>query len=150
MMEAVSYLNSFDLRPEEVISTQDRPHRLAVTWLYELPFGPGKQKFNPTNKVASKLVGGWQIQGIYTMQSGGALGFGNAIFTGNLKDIPLPSDQRSASRWFNIDAGFDRATARQLSWNVRTLSSRFNGIRSDGPNNMDLSVIKNTQIKEKA
>ncbi|MCX6628280.1 MAG: TonB-dependent receptor [Candidatus Solibacter sp.] len=149
MMEAVSYLNSFDTRPEEVISSQDRTHRLALTGLYELPFGPGKPLLGSTNKVASRLVSGWQIQGIYTLQSGGALGFGNAIFTGNLKDIPLPKDQRTVSRWFNIDAGFDRATARQLSWNVRTLSSRFSGIRSDGPNNIDLSVIKNTQIKER-
>jgi hypothetical protein len=148
MMEAVSFLNSFDLRPEEVISTQDRPHRMAVTWLYELPFGPGKTMANFSNKFVSKLVSGWQIQGIYTYQSGGALGFGNAIFTGNLKDIPLASDKRSVNRWFNIDAGFDRAVARQLSWNVRTFSSRFSGIRSDAPNNVDLSVIKNTQITE--
>ncbi len=42
MMEAVSYLNSFDPRPEEVISSQDRTHRTALTMIYELPFGKGK------------------------------------------------------------------------------------------------------------
>jgi hypothetical protein len=149
LMEALSYLNSFDPTPERAISSQDRPHRLALTLMGELPFGRGKPWLSSGNKFLLGLVGGWQAQGIFTYQSGGPLGFGNAIFTGNLHDIPLPSDQRSAARWFNINAGFERSTARQLSWNVRTLSSRFSGVRSDGPNNVDLSLIKNTRIRER-
>jgi hypothetical protein len=152
-MEALSFLNATDLRPEEVISSQDRPHRLAVTWLYELPFGKGKALAGPANAFVSKFISGWQLQGIYTAQSGAALGFGNAIFVGDLKNIPLSSDQRSVSRWFNIDAGFERNTARQFAanpiLNIRTLSSRFAGIRADGPRNWDLSVIKNTRITER-
>src|SRR5262249_2025718 len=42
-MEALGYLNPTDTRLEEVISSQDRTHRLAVIWLYELPFGRGKR-----------------------------------------------------------------------------------------------------------
>ena len=147
-MEAISYLNPTDPRPEEVISTQDRTHRTAVTWLYELPFGRGKLLGGPSNAVASKLIGGWQIQGIYTAQSGAPLGFGNAIFTGDLKNIPLPKDQRGPNRWFNINAGFERDSARQLASNIRTFPSRFSGVRADGPNNWDLSLLKNTQITE--
>ena len=151
MMEAVSFLNSTDPRPEEVVSSQDRTHRLAVTWLYELPFGRGKPWLNSAGAAVSKLAGGWQVQGIYTAQSGGALGFGNAIFLGDLKDIPLPKDQRGPDRWFNIDAGFDRVSSRQRvsGTSIRFMPSRFSGIRSDGPNNWDLSVIKNTRIGER-
>jgi hypothetical protein len=147
-MEAISFLNSTDPRPEEVISAQDRTHRTALTWLYELPFGPGKRWGGSSHAVAARLTGGWQIQGIYTAQSGAALGFGNAVFTGNLKDIPLPKDRRGPSQWFNIDAGFERNSQRQLGSNIRTFPSRFSGVRADGPNNWDLSVIKNTQITE--
>ena len=39
-------------------------------------------------------------------------------------------------------------SARQLASNVRRLSSRFSGIRADGPNNWDLSFIKNTRLAE--
>jgi len=88
-MEATGFLNSTDTRLEEVISTQDRTHRLAVVWLYELPFGRGK-RFLGGNAAVSRVVGGWQVQGIYTAQSGAALGFGNVIFLGDLKNIPLP------------------------------------------------------------
>jgi hypothetical protein len=147
-MEAISFLNPTDLRPEEVISSQDRTHRTAVTWLYELPFGRGKALAGPSNAVVSKLISGWQVQGIYTAQSGAPLGFANAIFTGNLKDIPLPKDERRPERWFNINAGFERDPARQLASNIRTFPSRFSGVRADGPNNWDLSLLKNTNITE--
>ncbi len=78
-----------------------------------------------------------------------ALGFGDAIFLGDLKNIPLPRNQRSPDRWFNTDAGFDKVTANQRVANLRFMPSRFSGVRSDGPNNWDLSVIKNTSIREK-
>jgi hypothetical protein len=147
-MEALGYLNPTDPKLEEVISSQDRTHRLAVTAMYELPFGRGKLIAGPSNAIVSKLIGGWQVQGIYTAQSGAALGFGNAIFLGDLKNIPLPKDQRTVARWFNVDAGFERNNARQLGSNIRTFPSRFSGVRADGPNNWDISIIKNTRIRE--
>ena len=113
-MEALGYLNPTDTGLEEVISSQDRTHRLAVTAMYELPFGRGKLLRGPSNAFVSKMISGWQVQGIYTAQSGAALGFGNAIFLGDLQNIPLPKDQRNVDRWFNIDAGFERNTAQQL------------------------------------
>jgi len=149
MMEAVSYLNPPDLRLEEVISSQDRTHRLAVTWLYELPVGRGKRWGNSSSAVVSQFLSGWQVQGIYTAQSGAALGFGNAIFVGDLHNIARPKDQRNVDRWFNIDAGFNRNSQQQLASNLRTFPSRFSGVRADGPNNWDLSIMKNTRLTER-
>jgi hypothetical protein len=146
-MEALGYLNSVDTRLEEVISSQDRTHRLAVTAMWELPFGRGKL-IHPNNRIVNGIIGGWQVQGIYTGQSGAALGFGNSIFLGDLKNIPLPKDQRTPARWFNIDAGFNRINTQQLGSNIRTMPSRFSGVRADGPNNWDLSLIKNNRIRE--
>ncbi len=147
LMEARTFLNATDPMPEEVISDQDRTHRLTLTWLFELPLGKGR-RWGGSNHVVAAVIGGWQVQGIYSAQSGGALGFGNAIFFGDLKKIPLPDSERSVERWFNVDAGFERSTALALSSNIQVFPSRFNGIRGDGVNNWDLSVIKNTSIKE--
>jgi hypothetical protein len=147
-MEAPGFLNAPELGLEEVVSTQDRTHRTALTWIYELPFGRGKRFAGSANAVASKLIGGWQVQGIYTAQSGAALGFGNSIFIGDLKNIPLPKDQRNAAQWFNINAGFERDSTKQLGSNIRTMPSRYSGVRADGPNNWDLSVLKNTSLTE--
>jgi hypothetical protein len=148
-MEASSFLNPTDPRLEEVISGQDRTHRLAVTWLYELPLGRGKRWGNSSSAVVSQFVSGWQVQGIYTAQSGAALGFGNAIFVGDLHNIARPKDQRNVDRWFNIDAGFNRNSQQQLASNLRTFPSRFSGVRADGPNNWDMSIMKNTRLTER-
>jgi hypothetical protein len=145
-MEATTYLNPFDPMPTEMISPVDRPHRVSISALYELPFGPGKMLLNGRNPVLSRIVGGWQVNGIYTYQSGFPLDFGNWIFNGNLRDIPLSNPTRE--RWINTDAGFNRVAAQQLQWNVRTFPRWTSYIRSDALNNIDLSVIKNTRIRE--
>lgn len=149
LMEAVSYLNGADLRPEEVISSQDRTHRTTINWLYELPIGRGKALAGSSSGIVGYLIGGWQLQGIYTRQSGAPLGFGNSIFMGDLKNVPLPAGDRTPARWFNTAAGFERDNQRVLAANYRTLPSRFSGIRADGPNNWDISMLKNTRVTEK-
>ncbi len=149
-MEATSFLNETHARPERVISDMDRTHRVVITGIYELPFGKARRWLAQTPGVAGKVISGWQVQGIYQGQGGAALGFGDSIFYGSLTDIPLPKGQRTASRWFNVDAGFERSTAKQRSYAIRTIPSRFSGVRADGINNWDLSVIKHTAINERA
>ncbi|MDP3001183.1 MAG: TonB-dependent receptor [Bryobacterales bacterium] len=147
-MEATGFLNDGDPVPAKVISDQDYPHRLSLSWIWELPFGRGRKLLSQTNPVASAILSGWQVQGLYAAQSGQAFGFGNVIFRGNLKDIVLPKSQRTPEQWFNINAGFERDSAKQLSYAARVMSLRFSGIRGDGINNWDLSVIKDTRIRE--
>ncbi len=146
-MQAISYLNPTDIRPEHVISDQDRPFRSVVTTVYELPFGTGKPWANTSNRVISHVVSGWQLQGVFTDQSGQALGFGNAILLCSPGQIALPSDQRTIQRWFNTSC-FNTTSSQQLASNVRTVSSLFAGIRGPGVNNFDLSILKNTRIRE--
>ena len=63
-------------------------------------------------------------------------------------DVELPRGERTVERWFNTGAGFERNSARQLGSNLRTFPTRFNGIRGDGGNNWDWSLIKNTTLRE--
>lgn len=147
-MEAISFLNSVDVMPYESISDLDRPHRIAVSGIYELPFGR-KRKYGANMPAALNLVaGGWQLNAVIIYQSGQALGFGNAIFNGNIKDIALASDQRNADRWFNTGSGFNRTASQQLSFNLRGFPLRFSGIRGDSQHRWDISALKNFQIRE--
>lgn len=148
LMTATGLLNSFDANPERVVGAQDRTHRLVLSGVWELPFGRGKQLFSQSRGFVGKAVSGWEISELFQIQSGAALGFGNAIFTGNLHDVPLSSGQ-SIYEWFNVGAGFERNSSKQLGSNVRTLPSRFSGIRGPIMNNWDISLIKNTAIKER-
>jgi hypothetical protein len=53
---------------EKALATYDVPSRLVVAFNYELPIGPGKPFVN--QGIASKIIGGWQVNGILTYQSG--------------------------------------------------------------------------------
>jgi hypothetical protein len=147
--EATEFLNASDPEPWEGVSSVDTPHRLTINGIYELPFGRGKSIGADASGVVSVLISGWQFSGIYTYQSGFPLSWGNIIFTGNLDDIDLPSSEQTLARWFNTDAGFNKVTAQQLASNVRTFPLRLDNVRGDAINNVDISLIKNTQIAGK-
>jgi hypothetical protein len=192
-MQATEYLNPGDPLPTEVVSDTDYPNRFAMSAIYELPFGKGRQFLGSSNAIVSRVVGGWQIQGVYTYQSGAPLSWGNYIYNGNFKDLTIPSDQQSTDQWFNNSGfvalrsgstvimnngqpvwvsfndpcknsfnattcpgtpltnpvGFNRDSAFQLASNVRTFPLRFSYLRVQSNNNVDFSVLKNTQIKER-
>jgi hypothetical protein len=148
-MEAIAFLNGADARPSEVISDQDFPHRFVMSGIYELPFGRGRPFLSGVTGAVDKFIGGWQVSAIFNKQSGTALGFGNVFFYGDVKNIPLPASQRTPERWFNVDAGFERNSARQPGSNVRTTPLRWSGVRADGMNSWDISLIKYVPINER-
>jgi hypothetical protein len=60
--------NPFNLKSEKTLSYQDTPHAVVISYIYELPAGPGKKYLS--HGVASKVLGGWQIGGVHRYQSG--------------------------------------------------------------------------------
>jgi hypothetical protein len=103
-------------------SAFDVHNRIVASVLYELPIGPGKML--KTNKAVGEFVGGWQIGGIFTHQTGAVgtplLGIDNASIAspfGNF-DRPNPTGQspyltgsaRTLNDWVNKGA-FATATA---------------------------------------
>ena len=148
-MEATAKLNSTDPYPEHVISSSDRPQRVVVSGIYDLPLGRGKHWFPSAPGWLNQIVGQWSVQAIYQGQSGPPLSFGNIIFLGDIHNLVLPRNQRTVERWFNTDAGFEKASSKQLASNIRTFPSRLTGLRGDGYNNWDLSLLKNFAITEK-
>lgn len=146
LMEAVAFLNDMDPAPYRTISASDYPHRLSASWIWELPFGRDRRFAAHLAKPIDAAIGGWQIEGIYIFQSGSPISFDNIAFQGDIKNIPLAPRDRTADRWFNTGAGFERDSARALAFNVRTFPLRFSGVRAPAMNNWDLSVLKNTRL----
>ncbi|MGA8442827.1 MAG: carboxypeptidase regulatory-like domain-containing protein [Candidatus Sulfotelmatobacter sp.] len=60
--------NPYNLRGEKAVSYQDIPQTFVLSYVYELPVGPGKKYL--THGVASKVLGGWQVSGIQRYQTG--------------------------------------------------------------------------------
>ena len=52
-------------------SNFDRTHNYVLTTIYELPWGPGKKWMGES--LLGKIVGGWQLSGLFIAQSGTAI-----------------------------------------------------------------------------
>jgi Carboxypeptidase regulatory-like domain len=124
-MQATELLNQDDVDPTEVISDSDYPHRFAMSAIYELPFGKGQKFLADANGIVSRFIGGWQLQGVYTFQSGAPIGFGNIAYVGDLKDIRLSGDQQTPEHWFNTP-GFValRSTVNGVSTVIRNTNGQ--------------------------
>lgn len=65
--------NPANLHQEKAISVQDVPQTFVLSYIYQLPFGRGKQWVS--HGPASYVVGGWKIGGVQRYQSGQPLPF---------------------------------------------------------------------------
>jgi outer membrane receptor protein involved in Fe transport len=90
-----------NIRANKGPSIFDRPHRLTVSSLYELPV------FRNAKGFAPRMLGGWQVGAIALFQSGAYLspGIFGVQFTGsraNLLGNPnLPRGSRTIDRWYD-------------------------------------------------
>ena len=64
-------------------SNFDRLHNYVLTTIYELPVGPGREWLS--DGLAGKIIGGWQVSGVYNLQSGTPLTIGG---NGTLLNTP--------------------------------------------------------------
>jgi hypothetical protein len=147
-MEATGYLNETDPALHHVISGFDRPQRFTLSSVWEMPFGRSKSIGAHLPKTVDLFVGGWQLQGIWQLQSGPPLAFGNILYRGGIHDIVLPRGERTVERWFNTSAPFEKNASKQLVANIRTFPSRLTGLRGPGDNHWDASLSKTFTIGE--
>ena len=70
-----NFQNFYNRPAERSISTFDIPNRMVVSYVLDLPFGKGRKWLNSGNGITDRIVGGWQLNGIVSMQSGAAYVF---------------------------------------------------------------------------
>ena len=165
--EALSYINPQDAAPFKNIGAADRPQRLVISAVYQLPFGRGQYFGSDVNRPMELLIGGWQLNYIETIQSGLPVGLNGAAYP--IQD-PRKGIQKSWNTWFNpcvqqlngtskmpnsTHNGFVSCTnpAWQLinSSNLDFRLTPFQGgyIRNQNAPNADLSLIKDLHFTER-
>src|SRR5206468_1915667 len=84
--ERVFRLNATDTTYENRLSQFDVPHRVALSGIWELPFGRGRHWASSASRFADAFVGGWSVQAIGQFQSGRPISFHdrNIYFNGDL------------------------------------------------------------------
>jgi hypothetical protein len=66
----MSHQDSYDIEASWALASYDITHRFVVSYLYELPFGRGRHFFSGAPRAVEAVIGGWQFNGITTIQSG--------------------------------------------------------------------------------
>jgi len=101
----------YNIKAEKSLSYQDIPQTFVLSYLYELPTGPGK-KFANRGGVVGKLTGGWEVGGVQRYQSGQPLAFGCA--TG----VPGPPGSSFACIRYDLVPGQSLLSSTASSFNV--------------------------------
>jgi hypothetical protein len=168
VMEKVSFLNDTDTEYERRIGSDDIPHRIVVSGIWELPFGKGRRWGSSWNGFVNAFLGGWQAQGIYQWQSGRPINLDSRNIYSNcalntlhttISGSTVDSTFDTSCFYFHDAAvktnGVDdpvkqRADQRiRLASNIRVFPSRIPGFRGQPLNLWDLSLIKNFSITER-
>lgn len=147
-MAALDYLNAADPAPTRMISDADAPHRIAMNWIYQLPFGKGHRRLSSSNGFFDRIAGGWEVSGVWALQSGFPLGLsGDYFLVADPSTAVLPIGQRTPERWFNTTP-FVTVSIQQPVSHLRVNPIRFSGLRGPRINNVDFALIKDTRITE--
>ena len=137
-------------RRNRSVTAFDRPHNLQLYAVYALPFGKGKKWAG--QGPASWLAGGWQLNGVFSAQSGTAFNVtsngasvnspGNTQTADQVKStVEKPGQIGRGTTWFDPYAFMPVTTA-------RFGSTGRNLMRGPGLVNLDASVFRDFRLSE--
>jgi len=151
----IGTLDPNNFRRERAISQYNIPQVFQFTYVYQLPFGHGKQFGATMNPVLDAIVGGWQTTGIWRFDDGQPLQVacpGSGSFEcsqtmpgyNQLPDILGTPRRASKSQWFQpggyfVDSGVFQAPA---DFTLGTAPRALSSISVPGTANADLSLFK--------
>jgi hypothetical protein len=150
------------LKDEWAISANDVPNRLVLATIVELPLGRGRWIGRDMNRIVDGFIGGWEVSGIITLQSGQPLPIVMAVPRldgGNQRPNILCNQLSSGLSYHQAAANALNGSANSSLFNAACFGDPgdqvpgdapryFSNLRGDGIRNLDLSFIKEFTIKE--
>jgi len=143
------------------ISSTDTPHVLSAAFVYELPFGQGKQFASNAGGALNALIGGWTASTIYRYSSGLPMYFrvgGTACnVPGQFRASCIPAIVNSDAVFAQDKGSFDPANGPLFNVNAFEPINAFNyyfgagnrveeTVRGFAYKNQDLTLMKNTRL----
>jgi hypothetical protein len=144
-------------RLERSVSLYDISHLLQISHTYQLPFGRGRKLGSNWNAALNGVLGGWQVNGIWTVDSGRPL---SPALTGGL-NLPTYGTQRpnlvatpernDGPNWLTQYFANPSAFVKPASYAVGNAPRTLPWVRTPGQRNVNLAVSKEfglSQIRE--
>ena len=131
----------------------DVNHRFVASYVWDLPVGKGKKYMGSMNRATDALVGGWELTGITTFQTGFPFGIGDSdplSYTGTA--APRPNIIPGCNPKAGVTGMFQRLNmacfVQQAPGTYGNTSRNF--LRQPGINNFDMGAAKNFRLGEYA
>ncbi len=145
-----------NLRANRARFSGDAHQRFVFSYIWQLPVGHGKRFLNRGGAV-NGILGGWELSGILSFQSGFPFGVLSAQdFSNTGSPSPYPdricngTGKRTAESWFDTSCFTTAALQQALaSGHPRFGNSGRNILDGPGSNDWDLAMIKNFQFTER-
>jgi hypothetical protein len=130
------------------------PQVLQLNYSYALPIGKGRLLFANAGPLANKVVGGWEVSGVVTAQSGQPFSVSYTASTatypgavsGRANVVPgvaLYPTKKTITQWFNPAAFTAPTNANGIAGGAYGTSG-YNMLRGPGFQNWDMNLKKNT------
>ena len=150
-----THQNAYDVFKDRSLSDLDIAHRFVMSWVYELPFGRGRKLGSNSSRAVDMALGGWQVNGFVTLQSGTPISMSASNTSGLFAANTLPNNNGTSGKLAGkvherLDAYFNKAVYGQpAAFTFGNLATRVPDIRVDGVRNFDLSLFKDFPIVER-
>ena len=150
------WLQGFGIGRDYALCTNDATHVVHVSGEYALPFGRGRQLLSSINRVTDAFIGGWQLNYIYTFQTGQPFTVGCPVSTtsdfgcdANLVPGQNPyAGPHNVTQWLNPSAFAQPPAATAIGQtDFSPLGGAPEQVRGPGFYNVDASLFKNFKLE---
>lgn len=136
---------------ERGLSTQDQSYAMVLSALYELPFGRGKRWGGNVSRWMDYVIGGWQLNGIYSLLGGTPF---SITASGNPSSARADLVGKVHVHPGNLQNYVDASAFAVPAKNAAGIfiapgTSGRDIIRGPGSSNIDFSLFKNFSVTEK-
>ena len=158
--------NQYNRRGDKAVASEDTPHNLKISFVYDLPIGKGRPWMNSMNPVLNGILGNWKVSGIFVYASGTPLVFnyGQKLFGAGASarcnfapgvaegTVPLLNPEWSSDYSVAFTVPTLNKNAIELPPNMTYGNSprRISQLRSPWSQSEQVALIKNFSIGEKA
>jgi carboxypeptidase family protein/TonB-dependent receptor-like protein len=149
----MSHQDSYDLEASWALASYDIKHRFVISYLYELPFGHNRRFGSGVSPLVNAIIGGWQFNGITTIQSGTPLSITANNTAGIFGARTQPNNNGNDPR---LDGPVSERLNRYFDTSVYSQPAAFTFgnepvfspvLRAPSVRNFDLSMFKNFDLR---
>jgi hypothetical protein len=149
----MSHQNGYDIEASWALTSYDLTHRFVLSYLYELPFGRNRRFASGAPTLVNAIIGGWQFNGITTLQSGTPLSITANNTAGIFGARTQPNNNGNDPRLSGpvedrLNRYFDTSVYSQPAAFTFGNEPIFSPVlRAHGVRNFDLSLFKNFEVR---